>query len=78
MAGNMNSDSVRWVVGGTNGTNVAGATTALPVSVTQIGFGSPTPTSAPLAGAPLYVDTDTDDLYVWNGTSWNGPYNKGP
>jgi len=76
MAGNMNSDSVRWVVGGTNGTNVAGATTTLPVAVTVIGSGSPTPTTAPL-GAPLYIDTDQDNLYVWNGTAWNGPYNKG-
>jgi hypothetical protein len=73
MAASLNSDSVMWVVGGTNGTNVAGATTTLPVAVTVVGSGSPTPTTAPL-GAPLYIDTDTNDLFVWGGTAWLGPY----
>lgn len=75
MAGNLNSTPVMWNVGDTTGRDITGGTVALPVGPTVVGAGSAVPTAAP-AGAPLYVDTDNDDLYVWTGAAWLGPYSK--
>lgn len=36
--------------------------------------GSGAPSGAPAGFLPLYVDTGTDDLYVWAGAAWKGPY----
>lgn len=78
MAGNLNSPSVIWNVGDTTGRNVAGAATALPVAPNYVYSGTAAPTAAPTGGTPIYWDTDTtDNLYIWIGTAWVGPYNKG-
>lgn len=73
MAGSIGNGGVFWNVGDTTGRDDSGQVADLPVAVTAISSGSPTPTTAP-GGAPLYIDTDTDELYVWAGTDWKGPY----
>jgi hypothetical protein len=73
MAGTITDSATFWNVGDTAGRNEYGQATTLPVSAVFVGNGTPTPTAAP-AGAPLYIDTDTDDLFVWMGTAWKGPY----
>lgn len=36
--------------------------------------GAGAPSVAPDGFLPLYIDTGTDDLYVWDGAAWKGPY----
>lgn len=67
-----NTPSVRWVVGETTGQNDSG-TAALPTP-----FFQSTATTAPTAfddggGANIFLASN-DDLYLWNGTAWVGPY----
>lgn len=76
MAGSINDNGVFWNVGDTTGRDNAGVSTAIPLGG-SIGSGTAAPTAAP-SGIPLYWDTDTtDNLYIWVGTAWKGPYNKG-
>lgn len=51
----------------------------------QAGWGAPmgivtasgAPSDDPEGTLPLYINNATDDLYVFNGTIWVGPYNLG-
>jgi hypothetical protein len=75
MAGNLNTPSVRWEVGGTSGIDAYGNTASLPAAPTYVGSGTDTPTaSPPAAGSPLFIMTPTEELFVWGGTAWVGPY----
>jgi len=77
MAGSINNAGTFWNVGDMQGRNDDGSVVSLPVAATAVGVGSATPTAAP-SGAPLYIDSDNDDLYVWDGSAWAGPYGIGP
>lgn len=37
---------------------------------TQVATGTGVPVDEPFAGTVLYVDTDTADIYFWNGSAW--------
>jgi hypothetical protein len=68
-----NTDSVIWVAGEAAGHDGNGATAALPTP-----FFISTATSAPTSfgegeGHNIFVASN-DDVYLWDGTAWLGPY----
>jgi hypothetical protein len=78
MAGNTNTPPAIWNVGDSVGKGFAGGTAALPASPSYVGTGTDTPTaSPPAAGSPLFILTPAEELFVWGGTAWVGPYGLG-
>ena len=69
----LNSDSVIWTIGDATGRAPSGESATIPVSV-SINSGHGAPTGDPTSPFPLYADDDTDDLWVWTGAAWIGPY----
>lgn len=67
-----NTPSVRWNVGDTEGLNENNETVPAPTpfvhsTVTTV------PTAAPSGGGNIHITSD-DDVYLWNGEEWVGPY----
>jgi hypothetical protein len=67
-----NTPSVRWVVGETTGLDENNETAPLPTPFFQA-TNTTVPTAAPAGGANVHITSD-DDVYLWNGTEWVGPY----
>lgn len=75
MAGEISNTATFWNVGETQGRSVSWGLVSIPDN--NIGAGSATPSAAPLdLKPPIYQDTDNDDLFVWTGATWIGPYAK--
>jgi hypothetical protein len=76
MAGTIGNGGIFWNVGDTTGRDDAGVAQPIPVSAAdeaKVHTGTDTPTATP-TGAPFYIKTPADDLYVWVTNTWVGPY----
>ena len=68
------SESTIWVAGEASGKDETGATVDAPTSAFFVSTATTAPTSLADAGGRNVFVASNDDLYVWNGAAWVGPY----